>query len=405
LLRRYHELDSLRGLAALTVVLGHCLITFPEILLAVQSHTRSESLLINSITFSPLHLIWAAHEAVILFFVLSGFVLSMPFLSNSLPDYGSYIIKRFCRIYIPYIVTVLVSGVLFTILGENDSASLSSWFNGMWSSSITLKQVLSFIFLIGFDSHNLNTVTWSLVHEMRISLFFPFIMIIIIKFNWFKSVLLGLIITIPTWFILSVLSWDLVNTNLSFVIQSFSSTIYYSFFFIIGAVFAKYRDVIAKYFMSLRLQARLMLVVLTTSFYIIDWIFPQIGFYNMYGTLRLIGSFVIDISISIGVLLIFMFALNWKPFSKFLNNHVLLFLGKISYSLYLVHPIILLLFVYFGENILPLKSLILFVPVISIVIAKLMYKYIELPSILLGKSLVKSSSSTINRHLMERKEA
>src|SRR5947209_5678086 len=64
---RYIELDSLRGLAALTVVVGHFIGVYQ-----------------NSPWFavwnaSPFRFIGAGHEAVVLFFLLSGFVLAVPY--------------------------------------------------------------------------------------------------------------------------------------------------------------------------------------------------------------------------------------------------------------------------------------------------------------------------------------
>lgn len=61
---RFNEFDSLRGLAAVSVVLCH--------LLPLGNYT-----LINTLDKTPFHLLWAGHEAVILFFILSGFVLSL----------------------------------------------------------------------------------------------------------------------------------------------------------------------------------------------------------------------------------------------------------------------------------------------------------------------------------------
>src|SRR4051812_48108680 len=70
---RYQQLDALRGLAALTVVMQHFLSVLPSI----DGH--SDNAWVNLWKYSPLHITWAGYEAVIFFFILSGFVLSLPF--------------------------------------------------------------------------------------------------------------------------------------------------------------------------------------------------------------------------------------------------------------------------------------------------------------------------------------
>jgi peptidoglycan/LPS O-acetylase OafA/YrhL len=96
--QRFEELDSLRGLAALAVFFGHMYLVFNENLIS--------KLLFE---FGPLRIAVAGSEAVTFFFVLSGFVLSLPFYSNRQPNYRHFVIRRVCRIYIPYIIAILVA--------------------------------------------------------------------------------------------------------------------------------------------------------------------------------------------------------------------------------------------------------------------------------------------------------
>jgi peptidoglycan/LPS O-acetylase OafA/YrhL len=77
-LRRFGELDSLRGLAALSVLIGHCLVVFPH-LSGSYPGQGWELWAWNTLRSTPLSVVWAGNEAVILFFILSGFVLSLPF--------------------------------------------------------------------------------------------------------------------------------------------------------------------------------------------------------------------------------------------------------------------------------------------------------------------------------------
>jgi peptidoglycan/LPS O-acetylase OafA/YrhL len=388
--KRYRELDSLRGIASLTVVFHHCLLTVP-IFLAAHYHSQINSTLVKVLAYSPLHIIWAGHEAVILFFVLSGFVLSLPFLNQNSFDYRDYIIKRFCRIYIPYIVSIIISGVLFTLIKDNEPNSFSDWFNMMWSKPITLDTVLDYVLMQGFDSHNLNTVTWSLVHEMRISLFLPLLFIPVIKLDWKRSLTLCIFVTLSLWVILLNLSVLINNEKLSSLIYSISNTFYYSSLFVIGAVFAKYKSFINILYNRTNKTIKSFLIVICLLLYSCEWVFPGLGKLKYSYSLFNISLFnsLTDFLIVISVLILFTFTLNSPSLQKVLGNKYLLFLGKISYSLYLVHILVLLSFIYIAKDTLPIAVLLMCVPFISIITAVLYYKFIELPSIKLANKFTR----------------
>src|SRR5260370_27650821 len=88
--RRFYGLDSLRGVAALTFVFHHF------------SRICSPSV-VHFIDRTPLRLLAAGHQAVSLFFLLSGFVLTLPYKKNGRLNYGPFLLKRICRIYLPYL--------------------------------------------------------------------------------------------------------------------------------------------------------------------------------------------------------------------------------------------------------------------------------------------------------------
>lgn len=68
------------------------------------------------LTQTPMRIVWAGGGAVELFFVLSGFVLSLPWLRGRRPSYGEFVVRRVCRIYLPYIVAIAVTMILCHIL-------------------------------------------------------------------------------------------------------------------------------------------------------------------------------------------------------------------------------------------------------------------------------------------------
>lgn len=83
---KIEKLEAIRGLAALYVVLHH---SVPHVI-------RWQGINIG-------HAFRFGQEAVILFFILSGFVINHSFKRTSDSTFGAYFVKRFSRIYIPLV--------------------------------------------------------------------------------------------------------------------------------------------------------------------------------------------------------------------------------------------------------------------------------------------------------------
>ncbi|MGH9597467.1 MAG: acyltransferase family protein, partial [Edaphobacter sp.] len=99
--KHFGELDSLRGIAAVAVMFFHFHLLWEE----SPHHEWSEWLFM----FPPLKFLIAGHAAVILFFLLSGFVLALPQIRGKKQRYAEYISKRVCRIYMPYLVALFLA--------------------------------------------------------------------------------------------------------------------------------------------------------------------------------------------------------------------------------------------------------------------------------------------------------
>src|SRR5437764_6970660 len=136
--RRFAELDSLRGLAAFTVVINHHLNALPQVF--DQTVYAKDEWWLAALKYTPLHALWGGHEAVIFFFVISGFVLALPYFKREL-HYTPFILKRLSRIYLPYIVAVAVAALAAAGLARGSITALSSWFNGSWTEPLTLKSL------------------------------------------------------------------------------------------------------------------------------------------------------------------------------------------------------------------------------------------------------------------------
>ena len=365
---RYSELDSLRGLAATTVLLSHL------------SLVLSNVGIIERFTRTPLHILWAGHEAVILFFVLSGFVLSLAYLNNKASSYKDFLIRRICRIYIPYLVSVLIAFSLMMILARGGIEGLSGWFNQAWTSPITMELIINhIILLINFETEAVNGVIWSLVHEMRISIIFPLIIIFVVKLSWKKSLILALLLS-SLYFILYLVFLNYLKFDVTRYQSSYSSTLHYISFFILGAVLAKYSRQLSDIYNKLTLWIKVVFLLIAVLSYTYQWTFNiNITIFNI--------QIVKDWAVALGVSIFIIFVLNAQMIQKLLKINLINFVGKISYSLYLYHLIVLfmLFHIFYGK----LSNLVLFptVFILSFVVAALMYYLVEKPSILIGRHL------------------
>src|SRR5688572_25627516 len=109
------ELQSLRGIAAMVVLLSHGLL--------VYELSRPYQLFLD--------VVFNAHAAVILFFVLSGYVLAGSLMRIGI-DFVSIMrfgIRRILRLYPAIIVATIVGAIVMLALGElAKSPRESSWF-------------------------------------------------------------------------------------------------------------------------------------------------------------------------------------------------------------------------------------------------------------------------------------
>lgn len=326
----------------------------------------------ESINKTPLHLLWAGHEAVIFFFVLSGFVLSLPFFSGDKEfRYGKFIMKRLFRIYIPYLAAIFFTFVCYSLFSDKTAEGLSNWFGTMWDEKLTAKTVLNHILLIGdFSTSEYNTVIWSLVHEVRISFFFPLIVFIVVKINWKWCI--GICFVLSGIFGVShLLGLETIHGYRN----GYFDTVHYTSMFIIGVLLAKNKDVLSNRLKSAGKIKQIFLII------------GALFIYTYSHLLSALPSNIIGVEwgITVGASLLIVLALSSDGFSTILSHRILVILGELSYSLYLVHiPVIFSAFYLLGK-VLPIWGIFSIALPLTFLFAYLCRKYIELPSARLGR--------------------
>lgn len=178
-LPRLARLDSLRGVAALAVVLYHCWLGTG----ALGSGGGTAMTALGAVALHGLTAVLGmGRAAVMLFFVLSGFVLAHS-LRPARTTYKAFVIKRVLRIYPAFLVVIVASYWLHGTIGipHPDPAPLMVRVNAPAPAPLELLKTL---LLWGTrDAVDLDLVTWSLVHEMRVSLIFPLLWLSVCRYG------------------------------------------------------------------------------------------------------------------------------------------------------------------------------------------------------------------------------
>ncbi|MCK9477928.1 MAG: acyltransferase [Firmicutes bacterium] len=366
--KRFTQLDALRGAAALSVVFFHYLTRLKITEQEINFFGSLSEKLMYIMKYTPLRIIWLGHEAVILFFVLSGFVMSLSLFSRHKPTYSTYLVKRICRIYIPYVVTILFAILLKKLSYSGEIPALSTAFNNAWQiPDNECRAILSHLALIGdFDTNIYDGSIWSLVHEMRISLIFPLLV------GTYKNTRAAP--SLLTAFLPSFIAYFIIQYNMS--VSSLVMTIHYTGLFLFGTIIAKYRYRLinsTKKFSDIKMLILLFAASLIYAFS--AW------------SLSFAPEIIHDWISAVGTALFIILLMSWDKAIRLFQNKAFVFLGRISYSLYLWHIVILNTLIHGLYGIYPLFVIYLTAFAVTIFISWISHKYIELPSMKLGKIL------------------
>ena len=230
---RYEQFDSLRGIAALIVIIGHHMMVFPAY--ENYRYELNSPHIVYLFKETSLRIFFSSgNEAVILFYVLSGFVLYLS-INNAKFHYSTYLIKRVCRIYIPYLAAIVIAIMAKILLSHDDMPFISNWFSKSWTTAVTPDLLLQHLLFIGqYNTDAYNNVIWSLVHEMRISIMFPLLILLFIREKLRYSLFWFIVLSFTSTIILYLFGSSVEITS---ILLSF----HYITLFLLGSLLAKYR--------------------------------------------------------------------------------------------------------------------------------------------------------------------
>ncbi len=360
--RRYVELDALRGVAAFIVMLYHFFRLWTG-----TSHMRWVERLF---TATPLRLLVAGRASVVLFFLLSGFVLSLPRLGGMERGYGRYLLKRICRIYLPYLFALALA--LVGCARWHGAMMFGGWFALTWNEAPHWPLVLAHLLFLGsYDDAAYNTAFWSLVQEMRISIIFPLLFWIVARLGWRWSLVLPPMLTVVTGVVLATTG----------VPEKVMWTVNYAGAFLYGILLARREEELERWLGGLGRGAYASFATVALLLFLV----PDRASRVMLG----LGSPAVDLVMMWGAAGIVLLAMSHRHVLRLLRGRLLQALGRMSYSVYLLHGTVLFTLVYlFGER---YGVLVLLVPylLITLLAGRVMFWIVERPSMMLGRRLAR----------------
>lgn len=340
------RLESLRGLAALAVVLAHASAvllvdghpTFWTVPLSEQTPAQL-ALTVMSTVFNP-------GAAVVLFFVLSGYVLTLS-LSRGF-SLTPYVTRRFFRLMPAMWASILLLAALLWLIPV-PSENVGNWYRAAFNANPRVGAVIRNMALERFP---VNGVTWTMYVEVIGSLFLPLSLVIRQRFG-----IIG--------------SWIALAASAAIAYRYFPSlTLSYLVCFQSGAMLADLRNH--------ALRGILPIALIAVVAFCLERLVVRGG----------VAGLLLNASAAVCLIA----AITRGTGQRFLSSLPLRFLGRQSYSLYLVHPAVLLVLGWLaarvglhGPGLWPPAILIGLAVVLSAALAQVSYRLVERPAIELGR--------------------
>jgi peptidoglycan/LPS O-acetylase OafA/YrhL len=389
---RVKYIEGMRGLAALMVLFSHLIAAFypvlypyPTVFPISLDELATQPLLVKAFVFTPLNIFYNGIFAVMIFLIISGYVVSYNCFHNKDENYiTASFFKRYFRLTIPILFSCVISYFLLEVGAFSNLkaswASHSPWLSQFYTCDANFFNMIKFVlydeYIRSYSIDDLvcyGTILWVtyalllgsfLVYAFyalfarassRLRIFIYIALIIIFNKSLLLAIILGMILC------------DMDAHNVFQNVNKF-----------------------------------ILLIMLLPGIYLASCIRLDFPFYTILdidfmknyfgGWFSLVGFYY-----NVGAFLLF-FALSRLSFSiKVFSSKVAVYIGKISFSIYILHFIVIcslssFIFVWLKNYINASNELsFIFTSAITIVVTILLshifYRYIELKSINWSQSL------------------
>jgi peptidoglycan/LPS O-acetylase OafA/YrhL len=366
---RYQELDALRGLGACSVAMSHFLIAF---VVEPQWHQGK----LKVIAYWLGMIFYGGHSALPLFFMLSGFVLALPAVNNKPQSYSVFITRRAFRLYVPYVVAMAIA--VLANFRWHGPLGLTHWASQTWAGPVNRHQVLQHLLVVGpLNWTEFNTAFWTIIVSLRISIIFPILCYLVLRTRPLVSIL-------ATVFAAFVVIWYQLHGGLN----TYTITLHVAGFYIVGILLARYKDEVFAWASALSERRKTVYLSVALFVYWYGALLIQFIWEHTVPSWK-IRLVVLDWAIVPGAIMILILSIGFKPLSRILMSRFPQFMGRICYSIYLIHGTVLFALLYtLGHKLPPLVIFLIYVP--SVLCASTLFHYtIEKPSMNFGRSITR----------------
>lgn len=364
---RIASLDGVRGIAALIVLLHH------TALLGRSAMQVGEGTLWNLLEHTPIKLALMGTEAVLVFFVLSGLVVTLPALRSDF-HWPGYAVGRLARLYLPVWGALLLATVLVWLLPRDATRLTESWITERSATEFDWQSLLDQATL-SVASYPLSNPIWSLRWELLFSVLLPVFVGIALLLHHVAGLTIGVAIVASVIGGIAEISW-----------------LHYLPVFLIGTMLAVRLDAVRTWAArTAEHRGRLITLAVLTALLLIGgelyaapWVSATLPWTSSEAGV-LLGQVLSGLAVA-GAAGAIVLGLGWPGLARLLEGTVPQWLGKTSFSLYLVHvPILVTLAYAFGAEDWHWAAL-LGVP-LSLAAGWLFWRAVERPAHRLARSL------------------
>lgn len=347
---RLPELDALRGVAALVVLVHHALVMLGPIdfidgtLIGRATHT-----LLN---FSFFRVLEFGRGPVLFFFVLSGYVLTRALLKNGSPGLFAFAAQRCVRLLIPVTASVLLSCALYYLVADPLllQGPLANHSLTIWSKPPDVAAVIREVALLqtNQDPTRLNNVLWSLAHEWRLTLLLPLVLL-------FRN---------RIWLMLALAT---VATGFGAMFSAGEN------FVMLGPEL--HGSIVASAYFALSIASGAALALAGP----VPTLSREQRIAASIGVIMLVGM-TSDLAVYLASVLLIVLAQQPGRFQQILRWRPLLWLGQVSFSLYLIHALIMVAWLCLLYGMLPVWAIAVSGALLALLATSVFFRCVERPS-------------------------